>query len=140
MFKKLLKEDIKMSNEYIDEDLQYTRALRKRIVENLISEKLPDTDEDRKYLASMLDSIDRSALAKGKLKIDDKNANNQERVSGLVAEVLNRINNRDLQVSQGPSNNSSRILELDYPDVLNIVDGEMETGVKNLDYDELMKD
>lgn len=129
-----------MSNEYIDEDLQYTRALRKRIVENLISEKLPDTDEDRKYLASMLDSIDRSALAKGKLKIDDKNANNQERVSGLVAEVLNRINNRDLQVSQGPSNNSSRILELDYPDVLNIVDGEMETGVKNLDYDELMKD
>lgn len=88
----------------------------------------------------MLGSIDRSALAKGKLKIDDKNANNQERVSGLVAEVLNRINNRDLQVSQGPSNNSSRILELDYPDVLNIVDGEMETGVKNLDYDELMKD
>lgn len=129
-----------MSNEYIDEDLQYTRALRKRIVENLISEKLPDTDEDRKYLASMLDSIDRSALAKGKLKIDDKNANNQERVSGLVAEVLNRINNRDLQVSQGPSNNNNRILELDYPDVLNIVDGEMETGVKNLDYDELMKD
>lgn len=128
-----------MSNDYIDEDLQYTRAIRKRIVENLISEKLPDNEEDRKYLATMLDGIDRSALSKGKLKIEDKNANNQERVASLVASVLGKINNNDLHQFTNLPPDRDRVLTLEYEGDLSFVDGEMETGVKNLDYDELMK-
>lgn len=127
-----------MNDEYLEEDLNYTRALRKKIVASLIAEKLPETDEDRKYLASMLDSIDRSALAKSKIKIEDKNANNQERAAVLIASVLSKVNNNDLIKNTNKSLSVDRVLELDYLQDIETVEGEMETGVKNLDYDELI--
>lgn len=127
-----------MNEEYLEEDLSYTRAIRKRVVAALIAEKLPESDEDRKYLATMLDGIDRSALAKSKIKIEDNNSKNQEHVAALVAQVLSKVNNRDLHTSTGVSN-PNRVLQLDYTSNLTFVDGEMETGVKNLDYDELIK-
>lgn len=127
-----------MNDEYLEEDLNYTRSLRKKIVASLIAEKLPETDEDRKYLASMLDSIDRSALAKSKIKIEDKNANNQERAAVLIASVLSKVNNNDLIKNTNKSLSVDRVLELDYLQDIETVEGEMETGVKNLDYDELI--
>ncbi len=128
-----------MSDDYLNEDLSYTRNIRKRVVESLLADKLPESDEDRKFLISMIDGIDRSALAKSKIKIEDKNANSQERVSTLVADVLNKINNRDLKISTSDPRSGDRLLVLEYSVDVDTVDGEMETGVKNLDYDELMK-
>ncbi len=121
--------------EIIDQDLDYTRSLRLKIIEDLTQEKLPSDKDDRAFLLAAIDGIDRAALNRAKLKTEESSVKLQEQTAGIIANVLNKINKNSLH--QGTKTN--RILDVEY-DGLTIVEGETDIGLHSLSFDEFFKD
>ena len=119
--------------------LLLTQNARQRIIEKLMGEnldKVPESTREQILLTSTLDGMDRLVLARARLKSDNKAANN---MAVLAAEILKKIN-----VNTPPplplEGESRKVPELP-PEAsdIELVPGEMDTGVKELTYETFMK-
>lgn len=111
--------------------LEFTQTVRERIVNKLtMNDEIPSDPDAQAFLMKALDGIDRAALAKARLKQDDKSQSN---TANIIAEMLrkHRVGNGTNNVGFTPVLDSSLI-------ELNIVDGETSIGSSNLRYDDLM--
>jgi hypothetical protein len=125
-----------MSNELLDlEDkarLEFTIRTRETIIRTLLKDGIPNHTGDKVLLAQALDGIDRTILAKTKIKADDKAAQTQQNTVKLISDILSRVT----------VNNSGKRVEpletINY-EILDRVDGETQEGIERLNYETFMR-
>lgn len=79
-----------------DEDLLYTRDIRKRLVSELTTSelgqfKLPDDVAEQSTLLKALADMDKAALSKKRLKVEDKQAEAAGRTASIIADMYKGI-------------------------------------------------
>lgn len=75
-----------------EKTLEYTKDIRTRIVKELVKDnKVPEDSDDRKFLMSALDGLDRAVISKAKIRVDSKSANTAAESRALVANALLEI-------------------------------------------------
>lgn len=92
-----------MSSERItaeDEDLDYTRQMRRQLVESLIVKgEMPTDPKDRIVFLQALDGMDRAALGKKRIDADKELGNQQAQAAGILAELFR--DSRTMGVGKG---------------------------------------
>lgn len=112
--------------------LNLTLKTRETIVKELTKNGLPADQENRDFLMKAMDGLDRAVIAKTKLKIEDKAAQNQANTARLISDILKRSQSRNTLVR-----NDSPILD-DVYTVEDKIHGEDAIGVSTLTYDEFV--
>jgi len=114
--------------------LELTLKTREIIINDMMFEgKVPEDKNGREFLIKALDGLDRTILTKAKIKSDDTATQSQRDTTKLIADVLSRLNIG--------GNTTVRTLPSSLPNdikISNIVEGEVDIGVKNFTYDEFM--
>ncbi len=117
----------------IDENrIERTLTIREKLIDLLQEEGVPTDKADKTMLIQLLDGMDRTVLAKSKLKSDAKSNKEQTEMTRLVAEVLTKTRldanrRRDMPV------------ELDHDqDIDDLVEGELAIGNVDITYDQFM--
>jgi hypothetical protein len=114
--------------------LNLTLGVRERIIKSLTDEgRLPTSMEDRAFLLQALDGMDRTVLAKTKIKNDDKNSRAQQENARTIANILSKIPLKNTQP------NADRLTELpEHIVVSDPVPGEKDLGTQVLNYETFM--
>jgi hypothetical protein len=111
-------------------ELAYTQNIRKQIIEKLtINNTVPDDKDMQSFLIKALDGMDRSAVAKAKVKIESSSAAAQQDTADLMAMILLKTH-AGIHAPRGEPRAS---VELDNSYILlDTVPGEMEQGTQTL--------
>lgn len=121
-----------------DIDLDYTRAMRKRIVDEMTKKGLPDDTKDKALVLAALDGIDRAALTKKRIKSDEGISNTKALAAETIAQLfmdprLKRLGETiEVSVREVPQ----LAIDLPMPD---IVDGELDSNAGAENYESFMK-
>ena len=118
-----------------DRDLDHVRAIRLRMIDDLCKDKIPGDKEDRAFLLSLLDGMDRSAMGRKRIKTDEKVGSNVAHAMSLISEIYKQSDVRTLGQSDRPRA-ALPVLE-DGVEVF-VVDGELETNPVTEDFDSFM--
>lgn len=122
-----------------DEDvLAYTRGKRQDLVEYLTQNGAPKCKEDQVVLLASLDGLDRSALSRMKIQAEQENAAMGASAAAMVAAVLSQVGTRNIYQVEGGVDREAPKLPAEIPDPV-VVEGELDTGTQNLDYDSFIK-
>jgi hypothetical protein len=112
--------------------LELSLSTREKIIRTLMEDGLPRDRSDKEFLISALDGLDRTVLAKAKLKNDDANQQKQRETAQLIANVLTRVN-------QSGTSARTELPVLDATIQLdNVVPGELDIGYQELTYEDIM--
>jgi len=87
--------------------LQKTLELREKIIDNRMKDNIPTSEKDINAATNLLESIDRSILARAKLKIDKDTNESNEQTKQVLREVLLSIHKGTVSVAQDTSQQSS---------------------------------
>lgn len=118
-----------------DIDIEYVRGERKRIVKEVSKEGIPVGDPKKMaIMLAALDGIDRSAIARKRIRSDDKAAAGVSGAAALIAKVLTAANPLDF-IKEGITRESPT-LGADIP-APTLVPGETQRGTLNLSYEEV---
>jgi hypothetical protein len=119
-----------------EESIKFTQGVRKRIIDEMLAQPtLPSDKDDRNFLMSALDGMDRVTVAKARIKNDESVIKNQERAADLIGEVLKSVRTSSL-INLNPV---ERIMEVDY-EVVDVVPGEMEHGIQSLNLEKFLEE
>ena len=117
-----------------DQVLAYTQDHRKKIVDLLFKEGVPEDTADMKLALLAMDGMDKAALGKKRIIVDSKTNANQEMAAGLIAKLLTAASNVPQNKIIINSNIPAPVLGADIPDPI-LVEGEMDTLTKQQTYD-----
>lgn len=129
-----------MSNALSKQDeqrLEKTQHIRERIIEELIKSKpVPEDESDRKLLIAALDGMDRAVLNKAKVKIEEANSETQAQHASIVSNFLKQLRVQEI-ISNNKREGSPQLPQEMRPE--RIVDGEMDIGLSDLNYETFSK-
>lgn len=113
----------------LEKSLQAREAIVAELMEH---QSVPRFKDDKILLIQALDGLDRTILARAKLKSDANNQKDQKEITKMIAEVLmkTRTNNSTVRTEPITLDDSIRVTDL--------VEGETDIGVIELSYDEFM--
>lgn len=127
-----------MSNDLMDlEDkrrLELTLATREKIITSVMKDGIPGDTSSRDFLIQALDGLDRTLLAKTKIKSDNENNKSQQETTKIIAEALRRSSGKSM-IDITPINpvlDNSIVVD-------DLVPGEKDIGAPLLSYDDIMK-
>lgn len=111
-------------------DLEYTRGLRKQLVGELMHDgKMPDAQDNRQMLMSLLKDMDSQALARMKIKSDNALAKSQQATAQVMTNVL-----ASLSKQQRTAIDSGEVIDATVSyDIDTTVPGETELGTLPVD-------
>lgn len=120
-----------------EEALRYTQRMRHRLVEDICADgKMPTDPKDRATMLMALDGMDRQALTNKRIAGDAAGNEATRLVGQALNKLFEKVGNRspfEKPVEGG------RVIEELMPDTfvedLNVVPGETEVGLANLDYE-----
>ena len=116
--------------------LELTLSTRENIIKKMMPNGgLPGNAEDRDFLMKAMDGLDRTILAKTRLKVDDQAAKSQADISALVGNVLARIDVNKMAV---PIPGTRQSLAMDIK--VETVPGETDLGTHPFDTEVFMDD
>ncbi len=117
-----------------DEVLQFTRGIRVKVVNQLMTNgAVSDENSDRILLTNMLSGLDSQAINSKRLAAEQKNNDN---MAGVVAELLRGIN-RNAPFKLNPNSNIVDVEARVVPNTIGDVPalpGEMDVAPPQLDY------
>lgn len=123
-----------------DSVLNYTQNLRKRMADRLLKAGVPPDDrEGQEVLLKVLSDMDRAALSKKKIKVEEKQAMNAEQAQQIVAEALRmnsvNLNRNNLIPIEG------RVIPTLGDDIPppTLVDGELAINPAPIDYESFQR-
>lgn len=130
-----------LSNMSDDEVLAYTRGVRIKVVQELMTPAspgapgIPQETGDRMFLTNMLNGLDSQAVNSKKIASEQRNADN---TAAVVAELLRNLNRNTAFTPVGGSDPNTidvdaRVLPPSMPDVP-ALPGEMDVAPPQLDY------
>lgn len=113
----------------LEKSLQAREAIVAELMEH---QSVPRFKDDKILLIQALDGLDRTILARAKLKSDVNAQKDQKEITKMIAEVLmkTRTNSSTVRTEPITLDDSIRVTDL--------VEGETEIGVVELSYDEFM--
>lgn len=114
--------------------LEFTLNTRKALIDKLIGKtcEVPENSADKALLVSALDGIDRTVLAKTKIKSDERSAKGQQQTAQMISELLLRVHH----TTSGPR--VEPLAENDYK-LDDLVAGETDIGEQALNYETFSK-
>lgn len=75
-----------------DQVLDYTQGIRRQLIGHLTKDgKMPADLKEQSMLLQTLDGMDRVALGRKRIKVEEKANNNQAAMAGLVAHMLTNV-------------------------------------------------
>lgn len=120
-----------------DKDLDYTRNVRMRLVEDMTKDKLPEDNKDRLTLLAVLDGMDRVSLAKKRLKAEEGASNAKAVAAETIAMMFMDSRLKSHTSQQYDANREIPVLRDDLP-VPELVDGELEIVPQHETYETFM--
>lgn len=121
-----------------DELLEKNENLRQSIISKLVEKEIPADTESLNLLSKLLDSSDRSAISRKRIKVDSKANDNQERVLALAQMILKQSHGRDTFKSIDGEEGEIKRLEVIPEEEITIVEGELDIGIENNEYNSFM--
>lgn len=125
-----------MSEDLLNEQdklrLEKTQSVRERFIDMLVKEGVPEDKEDKIFLAKLLDGSDKAILNKSKIISEDNTNKSGQESAILIAEILSK------HIVEAPA------ARTDVPEmssdiqVDDLVTGELDQGVSDLNYDKFM--
>lgn len=115
--------------------IELTLQTRERIVRSLTKDNsIPADTNDRAFLLSALDGLDRTILSRAKIKSDDTNAKSEAEMAKTMASLLMRMDSK--------RRSGVNILDVDgvFLPEITLVDGETFIGVEPIKSADIMKD
>lgn len=104
-----------------DIDLNFIREKRKGLVDKLTAKGIPDDPEQQSIMLKALSDMSRDAIAKKRIKSEEKIASGNSANTAMVAAFLSKFNPNNMQ--QPALAGSIPVLDLPRP---TLVDGETE--------------
>ncbi len=122
-----------------DEDLKYTRELRKTIIEGF-KEKgtLTKDTKELMVISGLLADIDRTAMQSKKIKSDEKAAKNNGESAALIAEMLSKISGVTMSKSASNQSAEAPVMPSDQA-AIEITPGLLDQNAGNTTYSEFIK-
>lgn len=118
-----------------DDILAFTHTKRKQIVNDLMKDgKIPADQQDAKHLITVLADMDKAALGRKRIKVEERQNNNQEQMAGVVAMLLQRASGSAPYRAPIPVERTIPTLGAEIPDPV-LVDGETATTATQQDYE-----
>jgi hypothetical protein len=119
-----------------DDDLEYSREMRRRLVESMIENGAMPTDpKDRTHFLMALDGLDRAALGKMRIQTDKDIGSAQAAAAGVLAELFKDPRVTKIGIGQ---RDSAPILDADIAPT-RVLDGELSNARQSDNYDSFMK-
>ena len=118
-------------------DMQFVRDVRKQLIGDLIKEGVPKDIKEQSVLLTALTDMDRSAIARLRIKSDDNNTDKMASAALVVAEVLRKTKPREFQAIEIDDNREIPMLPASVPSGT-YNEGLMQQGTNNTTFDEFM--
>lgn len=128
------------NNSSIDQEdqirLNKTLSIRENIIDSLVKDGFPSDKDDRSFLLSNLDGVERLVINRARIKSDDKSNQTQQHTAATIAGLLTKISvfNRNL-----PAPDVADIeLPAEFSDII-LNPGETDQGTQSLNYETFIK-
>lgn len=122
-----------------DADLDFVRHYRKKIVNKIFEKGVPENPDDLRLGMLALADMDRAALGRKRIKIEEKANASQEHAAAIIGQLLMKATiggNTPFKVAT-PIERELPLLGNDIPEPIT-VPGEMSTEIINDNYDSFM--
>lgn len=117
--------------------LDKTLVIREQIIDNLLKRELPTKARDVECFTNLLESVDRSILAKAKIKIDEKANKTNEETKAILKSLLLELHNNPETIIEN-TNIVHEVPEYQPSTEISISDGELIPGTDNIDVKTLL--
>jgi len=118
-------------------DMQFVRDVRKQLIGDLMKDGVPKDIKEQSVLLTALTDMDRSAIARLRIKSDDNNTDKMASAALVVAEVLRKTKPREFQVIEIDDSREIPMLPASIPSGT-YNEGLMQQGTNNTTFDEFM--
>ena len=117
--------------------LDKTLVIREALIDNLQKSELPTKARDIDAFNNLLESVDRSILAKAKVKVDENANKTNEETKQILKGLLMELHNNPGAVIDGESQVIREIPEYQ-PGAIEVNDGELIPNVDSIDVKALL--
>ena len=119
-----------------DLDLDFTRTMRRRLIDDMTKDKIPDDPKERALLLQACDGMDRAALSKKKIKSDEGVSNTMALAAETISQLFTNPRLKNLGKIDGAVGEIPVLRELPAPTV---VPGELDTAPPMQNYETFMQ-
>lgn len=122
-----------------DQELEYTRGLRRRMVEKLTENNhLPVDPKEVSALAGVLSDMDRQSISIKRIKADEQNSKQNGEAAAIVAQMLMQLNGRNMSSQSALERTSAPVMPAGLePPVIN--DGLLDMSPGHETYEQFSK-
>lgn len=123
-----------------DEVLTATQKARMALLENMTKEGMPECNRDRRVMLELLNGADTTALAMKRMEQDSKQSEQDNAAAIMAAKIMAKTGGNN--PFAGGAGNGEKVINtlpegaLPEPE---LVDGELDVGVSDLNYEDFMK-
>lgn len=117
-------------------DMQFVRDVRKQLVGHLMKEGVPKDIKEQAVLLTALTDMDRSAIARLRIKSEDNNTDKMASAALVVADLLRKTKPKEFEVHDVDGREIPMLPSSVPAGVHN--DGLMQQGTHNTTFDEFM--
>lgn len=120
--------------------LERTLNIREQIIDNLLKNSLPTKARDVDSFVNLLESVDRSIIAKAKVNADEAKNKVDEATKGLLGELLETLHNSDSSAKTRTIDVNVSVVEppVFQPRNLDISEGELIMKQDKMNMDEIL--
>ena len=118
-----------------DDILDYVHGQRKRILDHVMGQKVPDDPKMIGIALQTLDGMSRDALGKKRIKVDEKTNATAEAASGIIAQLLRQASGGTPFQTDKPVHRPDVVLPADVPPP-SLVEGETATVAPQGSFDD----
>ena len=120
-----------------DEELSYTKAKRKQLIESLSKNGAPNDVKDQSIMLQALDGLDRITLTRMRLRSEEGISTSQVAAAAILAQLFNNPQTKKVGRS-GDAVAAIPTLRTDLP-AIDVVAGELDAVPVKDNYDAFMK-
>ena len=117
--------------------LDKTLIIREQMIDNLLKQELPTKARDIDAFNNLLESVDRSILAKTKVKVDENANKTNEETKAILKGLLMELHNNPGNVIEGEARVIREVPEYQ-PTEIGVNDGELIPKVDSIDVKALL--
>lgn len=123
--------------------LDKTLVIREQLIDNLLKQELPTKARDIECFTNLLESVDRSILAKAKVKVDENANKTNEETKAILKGLLLELHNNPNPVIEGPVIEGTAVRVQEAPEYqppggVEVHSGELIPKVDNIDVKALL--
>jgi hypothetical protein len=118
--------------------LDKTLVIREQLIDNLLKQELPTKARDIECFTNLLESVDRSILAKAKVKVDENANKTNEETKAILKGLLLELHNNPNPVIEGTAVRVQEAPEYQPPGGVEVHSGELIPRVDNIDVKALL--